>query len=188
MKTNYSQPDFYKFNQDSTRLIQFVNSKLIGSPESVLDLGAGSGVLGIEFSFAYDSVKKLSFVEVQEAFFIHLKENVKLLRSSIEVDYVQSQFSKIDHLPHYDVILSNPPYYHKGDGVPSTLKERQIARGWEYDDLHILLKTIKNHLHSKGEAWLSLPSDKKTLKILESVTHKEIYPQSSELIYVRVLA
>ncbi len=187
MKMDYSQPAFYHFNQDSTQLIHFVISSFKGrpSPQTVLDLGAGCGVLGIEYALQAGEVE-LTLVEGQMAFLEHLEANLK--EFNIKGEVIHSLFSNLNLTKKYDLILSNPPYFYKGAGEVSSSNEKQMCRTWEHDNLSMLITLIRSLLNKNGESWLSLRSDKMTLSILKSHGINEIHQISSNLIYIRVLA
>jgi tRNA1(Val) A37 N6-methylase TrmN6 len=57
MSDDYSQPDYYRFNSDSITLVNYL-LKSMGPTESILDLGAGCGIIGIELA-RYLSPQKL---------------------------------------------------------------------------------------------------------------------------------
>lgn len=185
MTTDYKQPDFYRFNQDSTKLISFILEQSQLRPEMILDLGAGSGVLGIEYGLK-SPLKRIHFVELQKSFLPYIEENMKVLLPQIEFEITNKKFSEIS-IGKYDLIVSNPPYFHSGDGQISPIAERQTARSWEVDNLNILIQVIKNHLTENGEGWVSLPNDSKTIQILNSFQGIKIFPQTEKLNYVRIL-
>ena len=107
----YSQPDFYHFNEDSILLVKETISffKPFLSFKNVLDLCAGCGVVGIELSLSIKS-DSLDFIELQEDFVVHLKENIlnyNISNTNIyNLDFLNCNVDK-----KYDLILMNPPYF-----------------------------------------------------------------------------
>lgn len=185
MKMDYKQPDFYRFNEDSTKLIHFVKNHLNFNPDSVLDLGAGCGVLGIEF--CQGKRHELTLVEAQEEFLPSLQDNLDIFKLKAEI--IIASFSEVHFNKKFDLILSNPPYFYQGEGRISPNLNKQICRTWTKDDLSILLHLIQDTLSPSGEAWLSLRADEKTVKTIESLCSRfKIYPQNENLIYVCVWA
>jgi tRNA1Val (adenine37-N6)-methyltransferase len=184
MKTDYKQPDFYHFNEDSTKLVHFIQSQWRRIPRSVLDLGAGCGVIGIELVKLYPGIN-LTLVEGQSEFIFYLQENLELFGIKAEIHC--SLFSSLSLNQKFDLIVSNPPYFLKGEGRVSPDARKQMCRTWERDDLQVLIEKALGHLDKNGEIWLSLRTGVKVLEVLKAYK-AEIYPQSAELIYARVLA
>ena len=184
MLIDYSQPDFYRFNEDSTKLVAFIQNQLKNPPHTILDLGAGCGVIGIELKKLYPS-SHLTLVEGQSEFLPYLKTNTELFQTKASI--VHSLFSELKLDSKFDLIVSNPPYFFKGEGRVSPDLHKQMSRTWEKDSLEILLQTGLRHLNKDGEIWLSLRSNPKVLELLKNY-RSQIYPQTSDLIYTCVLA
>ncbi len=185
MKIDYTQPDFYRFNEDSTKLVHFIKNQINFNPNSILDLGAGCGVIGLELAQLF-SPEELVLVEGQKAFLPYLIQNKEQFYSQSSV--VHSIFSEFSSPLKFDLIVSNPPYFMKGDGRESPLPEKQMCRTWEMDSLEILLNKILSLLAPNGEAWLSLRNDKKIIDILNQFIGIKIFSQTESLIYVRLVA
>lgn len=79
MLIDYSQPDFYRFNEDSTKLVAFIQNHLKKTPQSIIDLGAGCGVIGIELKKLYHEAY-LTLVEGQSEFLPYLKAILSYLK------------------------------------------------------------------------------------------------------------
>jgi tRNA1Val (adenine37-N6)-methyltransferase len=125
----YSQPEFYRFSQDSIFIANIGAEiyKKFGF-KSILDIGAGSGVIGFELAQKVEEVKKLEFVELQKSFYPHLIKNRESRNKSARIfigdfaDYAQTSLSK------FDLILCNPPYYERSKNRVSKNIERRICR------------------------------------------------------------
>ena len=72
MHHEYKQPSFYHFNEDSILLVKEA-LKLEEGIESVLDLCAGCGVIGVEYAISNSKIKRLSFVELQKQFIKYIE-------------------------------------------------------------------------------------------------------------------
>jgi tRNA1(Val) A37 N6-methylase TrmN6 len=165
MNDDYSQPDFYRFNSDSIELIR----EIIGRScrfSSILDLGAGCGIIGIEV--ANTTVPcKLVLLELQEEFFSHLLDNCKKkLSSQVQYDIVISSFSQFDSIFKFDLIVCNPPYYLPGKGVLSKNPLRARSRSFIIDSWKILLEKMTHLLDPKGKALIVLKEDPELLRII----------------------
>ena len=81
----YKQPSFYRFNEDSIRLVNFVTNELKalhpGKKIVVYDAFCGCGVIGIEFYLRNKSVvSETVFIEENIKFQSFIKENLSLHR------------------------------------------------------------------------------------------------------------
>jgi tRNA1Val (adenine37-N6)-methyltransferase len=154
---DYSQPDFYRFNSDSIELINFVTSRR-DRCSSILDLGAGSGVIGIELAIRLNP-QVLDLVEHQKAYEESLKNNLELLPKHIQQGLHFVQFSNWKPVKLYDVIVCNPPYYLPGHGKVSSNEKRNIARSFVVDNWNDLSSCIERSLNSNGTAFIVLKND-----------------------------
>lgn len=111
------QPEVgYRYNSDSLFLYDFISS--LNPRGSMLDVGAGSGVVGL--LVARDNPKvELSAVEKQEAFAFYAVKNAEV--NKIPYTLHHSDFLELDEEIKYDYIVSNPPFYH--DGVSKSENE-----------------------------------------------------------------
>lgn len=159
---DYIQPDFYRFNRDSLELVRWIKSKL-NNVSSILDLGAGCGIIGIELALVYRPAR-LDLVEVQEDFLTSLEQNIK--RLSLETVYSLNILSFSEWSPSrtYDLIVCNPPYYLPGRGESSKDERRGMARSFRLDGWEALLAAIKRSLSVDGCAYLVLKDEKSILK------------------------
>src|SRR5258708_4421753 len=115
---DYSQPEFYKFNEDSIKLVRRVTEK-VKAAEHILDLGAGSGIIGIELA-NYFHPESLTLVEVQKDYLPHLELNLKFqLKSKTDFFVELSSFGHWSPQKKYDLIVCNPPYFLPGHGEVS---------------------------------------------------------------------
>lgn len=116
MKTiDYSQPDFYHFSQDVVRMAEWI-SPLIEKEKikTLIDVFAGSGVLGAEIYHRCHGIERLCFVEKQKDFFTHLIQNTKSLPCSRE--YICGEAHQFSQLYDETIIVANPPFYFFGEG------------------------------------------------------------------------
>lgn len=155
MTDDYSQPDFYRFNQDSLQLVNWILQRN-ESVESILDFGAGSGIIGIELARVLKP-KKLTLVEIQDSYFSHLNANTsKYLSHETIIDIQIKSFAEFESAK-FELIVCNPPYYLPGKGELPQNPERAIARSFIKDSWEILLSKIAECL--AGECFIILKAD-----------------------------
>jgi tRNA1Val (adenine37-N6)-methyltransferase len=164
--SDYVQPDFYRLNEDSLILVNWVSSQ-VKLANSLLDLGAGCGVIGIELAQKY-SLDFLDFVEVQNDFIPYIEKNVDaFLQGQRGVSIHHTSFAEWNPSKKYDLIVSNPPYYLPGHGQRNSDSRKELARSFIKDGWKILLEKIKLSLDSEGSAFLVIKSDARVLEEIQ---------------------
>lgn len=153
--SNYSQPDFYRFSEDSIELVNFANSVFPNLKGDVLDLCAGCGVIGIEASNRFPHIQSLSFLELQKDFVPHLEKNISNAEIS-NSQIFQNSIGQIDFSEEFDVVFCNPPYFPAGDGRPSPNVKKQICRTFEIDGFIVLFEKLKAWTKPGGHVFLAL--------------------------------
>jgi tRNA1(Val) A37 N6-methylase TrmN6 len=164
---DYFQPAFYKFNQDSTRLIDFVLERN-KSAADILDMGSGSGIIGIELANVLKP-KSLHLLEGQNVWREYLEKNTELfLKKEIEVEIIMETFGNWKPRKKFDLIVCNPPYFLPGHGEPSSNPLRNNSRSFMIDDWRVLMSKINLSLHESGKAYFVIKDDPRILKEIES--------------------
>lgn len=188
MKSNYQQPNFYHFNEDSILLVKTVLSDYeVDNCENILDLCAGCGVVGIEYINGYQksgSVENLSFIEKNIKFKESLVENIEtlLMNKSINVDVIIEDLRQCDLNKKMDLILSNPPFYSIDSHRISENNDRRKCRSFEIGFLEDYVNFLRNNLSSKGHAFfITDKSNEKSL--LELGLKKEKFIGKSTILY-----
>lgn len=154
---NYSQPNFYSFTEESIELVEFAKeiTPHIRSDLNILDVGAGSGVIGIEAKLKIAGINGVTFLELQKEFIPFLKNNIE---ASECTDYtiMQNSIGEASFLSEsFDLIFSNPPYFTPGEGRPSPDINRQICRSFEVDGWDIFFEKIGEWLKKDGYIFFS---------------------------------
>ena len=176
---NYSQPSFYRFSDDSIWLAHTIAHKINGHCNSqtmrslkVLDLCAGCGVVGIEFLSQINqlnSFQQITFLELQADFKTHIednwqqfavKSNAIFLNINIEITSLGNKMksSSISSEEKFDIILSNPPYFAKGTGIPSPNSYKNRCHFFDVDDLELFENFIAKNLKPSGRGFFVGPS------------------------------
>lgn len=169
--SDYLQPDFYRFNEDSLKLVKWVKTQE-KEISRIADLGAGSGVIGIELARTFRP-QGLLLLELQDCFAPFLRENCSLfLPEETRPEILISSFGAWMPKSDFDVIVCNPPYYLPGRGEASQNKERQLCRSFEQDGWEELISAIRRGLSPAGTAYLVMKSDKHVLAIVKSEVKK----------------
>lgn len=163
---DYSQPDFYRFNEDSLRLVKWIMQR-INSADGILDLGAGSGIIGIELANQLQP-QSLDLLEVQKDFYPYLKNNLNSqLKIPLKGRIIEDSFGRWIPERVYDLIVCNPPYYLPGHGEKNKDPRKECARSFVVDDWERLLSLINIALAPEGRAFIVIKNDQRILREIQ---------------------
>ncbi len=141
--------------QDSELLIDIILQKYdLNSPLEILDLGTGSGIIGITLAKNF----KKSNVLLAD---ISIKA-IKVAKKNIEANYLQNihyvhsnWFENVDNTM-FDIIVSNPPYISKEDPhlkQPELIKQPQVALVSDDEglqDIKVIVGNASGYLRKMG--------------------------------------
>ena len=141
--------------QDSELLIDIILQKYdLNSPLEILDLGTGSGIIGITLAKNF----KKSNVLLAD---ISIKA-IKVAKKNIEANYLQNihyvhsnWFENVDNTM-FDIIVSNPPYISKEDPhlkQPELIKQPQVALVSDDEglqDIKVIVGNASEYLRKMG--------------------------------------
>lgn len=149
--SDYHQPAFYRFNQDSLLLVnEILKSEL--RPQSILDIGAGSGVIALELARKL-SIPVVHFLELQRDWEEVLRKNISDFLPGHETKIFWSAASSWKPERKYELIVSNPPYYLPGKGQLSQDPVRAKCRSFLVDDWKIFGDKCLSALSPGGSGW-----------------------------------
>ncbi len=118
----YQPESGYCYNSDSMFLYDFISK--FNPKGRVLDVGAGSGVVGLLVARDFPKVT-LESVEKQEAFVQYATQNARVNKITCKIHH--SDLLEFHDEKGFEYIVSNPPFYH--DGVQMSIDEmRHTAR------------------------------------------------------------
>lgn len=135
----------------STKFLLRYLSGLPMQNKSVLELGAGAGLISIVCAKRGAMVTATDINPVSISCLDQNKKNNQVDLCVIESDL-------FDHIPqqHFDYIAINPPYYKK---APSTLKEHAWYCGMHGEYFERLFKTLKSYMHNRSVVLMVLSED-----------------------------
>jgi tRNA1(Val) A37 N6-methylase TrmN6 len=134
----------YCYNSDSIFLYGFISS--FEPRGRMLDVGAGSGVLGLLVARDFPRVA-LEAVELQEDFVKYATKNADINKIDYKIHH--TDLRKFNPEYQYDYIISNPPFYHDG---ASRSEDDMIATARSNSSLPLeeFFKKVKELLKPKG--------------------------------------
>jgi len=145
LPTKIYQPEKgYRYNSDTLFLWDFISQ--LNLKGNVLDIGSGSGILGILLARDFPNII-LESVEKQEIFH-------QLTQKNSEINNIQNKnylvdFLEKDFLNKYDFIVSNPPFY-KSTVVQSENTNLNIARYNQHLPIDNFFHKVSKALKPRG--------------------------------------
>lgn len=158
----YSQPDEYRFSHDSVFLARRVFELLreeIKPDWRVLDLCAGSGIIGMDFLFHCrqelgQTPSRCDFLEVQDVYRPHFATNIERLNlPDTEMRFLHQNYNQ-PLSDQYDLILCNPPYFDPREGKPSPSQFKNRCRFFIDATQADLIHAIAAALTARGRAYV----------------------------------
>ena len=102
------------------RIIKFINNKF-SSAEKVIDLGCGSGAIGITLKKKIPNLD-ITCLDISDQALVVAQKNANKL--DVEITFVKGDMlSNIDEK--YDVIVSNPPYIAENEEIEDIVKDNE---------------------------------------------------------------
>lgn len=160
---SYSQPDEYRFCQDSVILPRFIADQISGREISpsfrVLDVCAGCGVIGFELAFHEKRIEQIDFLEIQPEFEPYFRRNLEITgrQPGQGFQWLHGDFNQLGNSPSeskYDLIIGNPPYFYPGEGKLSPSRLQNRCRFFLDGDFLSLAQGVSRALQPEGEAYL----------------------------------
>ncbi len=153
--------DGYRFSLDSVLLAHFVRP---GKDETILDLGAGCGVVGlILLHRASAYIRSLISFELQPELVQLARENIRLNQFENNIEVVAGDLRNI--LTHcapefFSTVVCNPPFYTVGSGRLSGNDQALIARHQVACTLPEILAAAAAVVKNKGRLVMIYPAEK----------------------------
>lgn len=124
--------------------------------KTLLDLGSGSGVIGITAKLEIPSIDKLVLTDISKRCLMIIKKNLFFHNLSADM-YLSDWFRQLPEQK-FDVVVSNPPYIAKNDDHLIHLafepKSALIANNHGLSDIETIVKNGVNFLSDKGKLFI----------------------------------
>ncbi len=139
----YQPTNGYRYNSDSIFLYDFTVS--LQPKGSLLDVGCGVGILSLLLSrdFRLDT----TIIDKQEKMLDYAQHNFSL--NSLSVDAHLGDFLSWETTQRYDLIVSNPPFYHS-EVTQSQNEHLNIARYSQHLPFADFVQKVKKYLKPRG--------------------------------------
>ena len=123
----YQPQNGYCYNSDTHFLYNFISinlKKFKNIKGELLDVGSGSGILGLLIARDYNKLH-LNQCEIQPGFQFYSNKNAQI--NKIDNKMYKGSFIDTDFGKSFDMIVSNPPFYH-ANNIKSENESLKIAR------------------------------------------------------------
>lgn len=140
----------YSFGIDSILLLDFAKMK---KDKSLIDIGAGSGVLALGANSLYN-LAKVTAIEIQKEKAKLLEDNIKL-NSIDNIKIINEDLNNVDIKANsYDYIITNPPYYKISNNISNKSEEFLISRQEKYLNLDDIFSFANKTLKDRGKLFM----------------------------------
>lgn len=159
----YQSRNGYRFNSDSMILSWFVNKTCtgLGSENSALEIGAGSGIVSIVLK-RRGFLPKIDCIEIQESLCEILEKNIGKNSLTGEISPFCADFADFANSKRkkYDLVFVNPPYFAKESGHLSADSEKALAKHEVAGSLADFFEISKNILRKGGRFIVIFPASR----------------------------
>ncbi|MEF2931523.1 MAG: tRNA1(Val) (adenine(37)-N6)-methyltransferase [Clostridia bacterium] len=172
------------FGIDSVILSDFAKS--IKKESKVVDLGTGTGIIGLLLCKKTE-LKEIVGIEIQ-------KEVAEMAKRSIELNKLEDKFKilntdinkifedKLLEKNKFDVVVMNPPYKEKGTGKINEVDSKIISRHEVKATLSDFIKVASNLLKDKGEIYI-VHKPERMPDIIQKMRENKIEPKEIKTVY-----
>lgn len=175
----------YRFSIDALLLFSFVN---LQRANMIIDLGTGSGIVGILLSKKYPEAK-LTLVELQKGLAKIAEENIKSNDIQDRATVINKDINELCALgnlsSNFDIVVSNPPFRKLKSGLMSCVDERAIARHEIKMSLNDLISVSSYLLKHNGRLYIiHLPERLK--EIFSYMSKNSIEPKRLRFVHSKI--
>ena len=125
----------------------------IGTPLTILDIGAGTGLLMLMLAQKCDA--SIDGIEIDQPSYEQAKENIKASPWKDRLQLFHADVKQFSFSKKYDLIISNPPFY-EGD-LKSDIANRNVAMHDSGLKLDELMTVVDANLTNDGRFAVLLP-------------------------------
>lgn len=170
------------FGIDSILLADF--AKEIKRNSRVIDLGAGTGIIGILLC-AKTEISHMVGVEIQEEVYDIAKRNVKLNKLEEKFTLMNiniKELGKRQEIGKFDAIVTNPPYKKDNTGIQNENEKKLISRHEITANLEDFIRISSQLLKDKKDLYMVHRPDR-LVDIIELLRKYRLEPKKLKLVY-----
>lgn len=165
-----------KVGTDSMILGSFIDYT---SRKKGLDIGAGTGVLSLMVAQSNPEIQ-IDAIEIDDESVIDCKTNFECSNWSERLNVIHSDFLAFPFQNKYDLIFSNPPFYH--NSLLSSDERTAISKHSFHLPFDRLFEKVNHLLTDNGHFWLIIPAEH-TQTIKEIAKENQLFLTKEIAIY-----
>lgn len=173
------------FGIDSILLADF--AKEIKRNSRVIDLGAGTGIIGILLC-AKTEISHMVGVEIQEEVYDIAKRNVKLNKLEEKFTLMNiniKELGKRQEIGKFDAIVTNPPYKKDNTGIQNENEKKLISRHEITANLEDFIRISSQLLKDKKDLYMVHRPDR-LVDIIALLRKYKLEPKKLKLVYPKL--
>jgi tRNA1Val (adenine37-N6)-methyltransferase len=177
----YQNKSGYRFSVDALLLSSFVHIKHV---ESLADLGAGSGIIGLLLAKKYHGAR-VALVELQESLASLAKRNVELNGLQGRVRVISADIKEIRNVLKplsCDIVVSNPPFRKPESGRLSEGEEKAVARHEIRLGLSDLAEAASFLLRARGRFFM-IYHPERLLELIDTLRRNRLEPKRIRFVH-----
>ena len=174
-------PKAFCYGVDSVLLSDF--AKKIKTGASVLDLGAGNGIIGLLLC-GKTNLKKMIGIEIQQDVCEMANRSIKLNNLENKFKIINGDIKNIKNLVEkesFDTVVSNPPYKRTNSGIVNESETKLIARHEILCNLDDVFNAAFYALKDNGKMYV-IHRPERIVDLLETMRKYKIEPKNIRFI------
>ena len=174
--------DGFCFGIDSILLSDF--AKEIKKRSKVIDLGTGTGIIGILLCMKTE-LSKIIGVEIQKEVYDMAKRSIKLNNLENKFEIINENIKNLENIIEtgtFDAVVTNPPYKKIGTGLTNENEKKLISRHEITANLEDFIKVSSKMLKDKGTLYMVHRPDR-MVDIIELLRKYKLEPKKIKFVY-----
>lgn len=170
------------FGIDSILLSDF--AKEIKKGSKVIDLGTGTGIIGILLC-AKTELSKMIGVEIQEQVYNMAKRSILLNKLENKFEIINSNIKELKNkiqLGTFDVVVTNPPYKKQNTGIQNEEEKKLISRHEITANLEDFIEVSAKLLKDKKDLYMIHRPDR-LVDIIELLRRYKLEPKKIRFVH-----
>lgn len=171
----------YRFSVDALLLASFFRER---PGESILEIGPGSGIIGLILALRTDNVQ-LTGIEIQEELADLARRNVAMNHLSDRIDIQAGdirQMAKRFSPSSFDAIVFNPPYRRMHSGKVNPDRQKAVARHEVEGSFSDFLHGARHVLKPGGRVAFIYPAPR-SAEAISRMRHEKIEPKRMRIVH-----
>lgn len=160
-RNNYFQFKQFRVNQEHSAMKVGIDGVLLGAwanvdnCNTILDIGTGTGLIAL--MLAQRTQARITAIEIEKNAAKEATENVAQSpwKDRVEVQHVSLQKFVADTTSHFDLIVSNPPFFQ--NSLKAKNESRSLARHSDSLPYKVLLNAVAHLLTEEGRCAFIFP-------------------------------